>query len=392
MKNSIFNNLEIAFASKSNRDLSFSALIFKLMGSPILVKTSTVAALLAVKFHLPITNLIKTTIFKQFCGGESQEESEKVINTLGRSNIKSILDYSVEGENHESHFENTTQEILRVIALGKSNKNIPVACIKITGIGSFEVLELANSEKPLSEKSKIEFEAIKSRLNRLCSAAQENDVAIYIDAEESWIQNTIDCLVLDMMIKFNKKKAYVFNTLQMYRWDRLDFFKELLSKTTHNNVLLGVKIVRGAYIEKENNRAKDNNYKSPIQQNKKATDQDYDSALAFAIDNIEDIELCAGTHNEESSELLTQLMEEGKIPKNHPHIYFSQLYGMSDHISFNLANLGYNVSKYVPYGPVKSTLPYLIRRAEENTSMTGQIGKELQLIQAEKRRRKGLLN
>jgi len=392
MKNSIFNNLEIAFASKSNRDLSFSAFIFKLMGSPVLVKTSTAAALLAVKFHLPITNLIKATIFKQFCGGESQEESEKVINTLGQSNIKSILDYSVEGENDENHFEYTTQEILRVIALGKSNKNIPAACVKITGIGSFNVLEMANSGKPLSAKNEIKFEAIKSRLNRLCFAAQENDVPIYIDAEESWIQNTIDSMVMDMMLKFNKKKAYVFNTLQMYRWGRLNIFKAWLTETTSNKVLLGVKIVRGAYIEKENNRAKENNYKSPIQPNKKATDQDYNSALAFAINNIEHIELCAGTHNEESSELLTQLMEKRELPKNHPHIYFSQLYGMSDQISFNLANLGYNVSKYVPYGPVKSTLPYLIRRAEENTSMAGQIGKELRLIRDEKKRRKQLLN
>jgi len=267
MKNSIFNNLEIAFASKSNRDLSFSAFIFKLMGRPIIVKISTFAALLAVRFHLPITSLIKSTIFKQFCGGESQEDSEKVINALGQSNIKSILDYSVEGENKESHFEDTTQEILRVIALGKVNKNIPAACVKITGIGSFEILEMANSGEPLFKRNKIEFEAIKSRLNRLCMAAQENDVPIYIDAEESWIQNTIDSMVMDMMLKFNKKKAYVFNTLQLYRWDRLDLFKAWLSKTTSNKVLLGVKIVRGAYIEKENNRAKVNNYKSPIQPN-----------------------------------------------------------------------------------------------------------------------------
>ncbi|MBL4652903.1 MAG: proline dehydrogenase family protein [Flavobacteriales bacterium] len=391
-KKSIFDNLETAFSGKTNADLKFSAFIFQMMSNPFLVKLSTSAALLAVKLHLPITGIVKTTVFKQFCGGESQEESKVVIDKLGQSNVKSILDYSVEGENEESHFEKTTQEILKVIRLGKSNANVPVACIKITGIGSFDILEKVNTGVQLSKEDTIAFDTIKNRLNQLCLAAQQNDVPLYIDAEESWIQDAIDSLSMEMMFKYNAKKAYVFNTIQMYRWDRLDFLKKSLEQTKNNNVKLGVKIVRGAYIEKENKRALEKECKTPIQQSKQATDNDYNAALVFAIDNIDAIEFCAGTHNEHSSELLTQLMKEKNVAKNHPHIYFSQLFGMSDQISFNLASLGYNVSKYVPYGPVKSTLPYLIRRAEENTSMAGQIGKELLLIKEELKRRKMLAN
>ena len=387
---SIFDNLETAFSGKTDTDLKFSAFIFKMMANPILVKLSTSAALLAVKLHLPIAGIIKATIFKQFCGGESQQESETVIDKLGLSNVKSILDYSIEGENEESHFEKTTQEILKVIRLGKKNANIPVACIKITGIGSFEILEKIKIGIQLSKEDATAFDTIKNRLNQLCSAAQQNDVPLYIDAEESWIQDAIDNLTMDMILKYNTDKAYVFNTIQMYRWDRLAFFKKSLEQTKNNNVILGVKIVRGAYIEKENKRAQEKGYKTPIQPSKQETDNDYNAALLFAIENINSVEICAGTHNEHSSELFTKLMEDKNIAKNHPHIYFSQLYGMSDQISFNLASLGYNVSKYVPYGPVKSTLPYLIRRAEENTSMAGQIGKELLLIKEEQKRRKTL--
>ncbi|MBL4624718.1 MAG: proline dehydrogenase family protein [Flavobacteriales bacterium] len=363
-----------------------------MMSNPFLVKLSTTVALLAVRLHLPVKGIIKATIFKQFCGGESQQESEMVINKLGQSNVKSILDYSIEGGNLEHHFEATAQEILQVIELGKSNNNIPIACIKITGIGSFQILEKVNLGIQLSQKDTEAFNKIKNRLDRLCAAAQQNNVPLYVDAEESWIQDAIDSLTMAMMLKYNAKKAYVFNTIQMYRWDRLEFFRKSLDQAENNNVILGVKIVRGAYIEKENKRASEKGYKTPIQASKQATDDDYNYALEFALDHLEQIEICAGTHNEESSDLLTRLMEEKNVAKNHPNIYFSQLYGMSDQISFNLAKLGYNVSKYVPYGPVKSTLPYLIRRAEENTSMSGQIGKELQLIKEEQKRRKLLSN
>ncbi|MDA9563175.1 proline dehydrogenase family protein [Flavobacteriales bacterium] len=387
-KSSIFKNLEAGFASKSDGELRFSAFIFNLMASPFLVKVSTSIALVAVKLHLPISGLIKATIFKQFCGGESRSDSEKVIKKLGNHNVKSILDYSIEGENHDAQFESTTEEIIKVIQHGKSNDNIPVACVKITGIGSFQLLEKVNEKSTLNAQEAASFETIKTRLDRLCSAAQSNGVPLYIDAEESWIQDTIDELVMEMMLRYNTEKAFVFNTLQMYRWDRLSFFKESLKKAKENGIKLGVKIVRGAYIEKENDRAEQKGYRSPIQPSKDATDRDYNTALQFTIDNLDYIEICAGTHNEYSSELLTELMAKKGIANDHPHIYFSQLYGMSDQISFNLASLGYNVSKYVPYGPVNSTLPYLIRRAEENTSMAGQVGNELKLIRKEQKRRK----
>ena len=384
-----FDNLEIAFKSKSDKDLNFSAFIFKLMSNKLITNSLILLTKVALFLRLPISFLIKKTIFKQFCGGESISESIKIAKHLGDSNIGSILDYSIEGESNDAHFEHTMEELLRVVEIAKTNPNIPVTCVKITGIGRFSTLERINSQK-CSDKIKKDFGKIETRLDIICKACHSSDIPIYIDAEESWIQDSIDELCEKMMMKYNSNKAIVFNTLQMYRWDRIEYLSNLIQKAENNSFKLGLKIVRGAYLEKENIRAKELGYLSPMQPNKTATDSDYDKALLKIIQNIHLIELCAGTHNEKSTKYLTKLMKEYNIPNNHPNIYFSQLYGMSDHMSYNLSNAGYNVSKYLPYGPIKSTIPYLIRRAQENTAIAGQLGKELKFILLEKKRRKRL--
>lgn len=382
------DNFKIAFESKSDQDLRFSAFIFKIMSNKIVTDILIILTKIALFLRLPISFIIQKTVFKQFCGGETINESLIIVEKLGQSNIQSILDYSIEGENNEKHFEHTKDEIIRISNLAKNNPNIPVTCIKLTGIGRFETLEKASSGNKLDDKTKGLLDKLILRIDEICFKCAENNTPIYIDAEESWIQPEIDRISEQMMLKYNSKRAIVFNTLQMYRWDRIDYLNKLISFAQENNIKLGLKIVRGAYLETENERAKDMGYKTPIQPNKEATDNDYDKALKIIIENIDLIEVCAGTHNEKSSILLTDLMKEKNLPNNHSHIYFSQLYGMSDHISYNLSNAGYNVSKYLPYGPIKSTVPYLIRRAQENTAIAGQIGKELNFILQEQKRRK----
>lgn len=383
-----FDNLEIAFADKSDKDLLFSELIFRLLSSKFLNTTLISLTKVALYLRLPISPLVKKTIFKQFCGGESINESLQVAKKLGDSGIGSILDYSIEGENNEMHFEHTKTELLKIIKIAKENPHIPVTCIKITGIGKSRILDKKSNAIALNDKEQIEYERMTSRLDEICKCSFDNNVPIYIDAEESWIQPEIDRLAEHMMSKYNKVRAIVFTTTQMYRWDRLEYLKYLINDARAKNYKLGVKIVRGAYLEKENLRAKENDYRTPMQPNKKSTDNDYNLAIELAIKNIDIVEVCAGTHNENSCRILTELLQQNELKNNHPHVYFSQLYGMSDHISYNLSHKGYNVSKYLPYGPIKSTIPYLIRRAAENTAISGQLGKELKFILLEKKRRK----
>ena len=383
-----FENTSIAFKHKSDKELLLSYLIFWLTKSPFLVKFGSRAAKFALAIHLPIKPIIKATVFKQFCGGENREEYSRVIARLGTSGIGAILDYSVEAIKDDIGFETTKAEILSIVEQSKSNKNIPCTCMKMTGIGSFELLEKITSHGVLSEYEEKDWGKIKNRLDERCHASYEAGKPIYIDAEESWIQGAIDILAEEMMAKYNKQKAIVFTTMQFYRWDRLDYFKQLIEKARSRPYKLGAKIVRGAYVEQERERAGKLDYPSPINPTKAATDEEYNKAVKLFIDNIDVVELCLGTHNEYSCILLTQYMAEKNLPNAHPHIYFSQLYGMSDHISYNLANAGYNVSKYLPFGPVKSTLPYLARRAEENTAIAGQMSKELEIIVKERNRRK----
>ena len=384
-----FNNTEIAFLGKSNGDLKRSYWLFKIIGWNWLIKLgpTLLDVFLPLWFPIPI---IKATIFKQFCGGESIEECEKAINDLSSSNVKTILDYSVEGKEEESVFDANVKETLSAIKKAKSNINIPFSVFKPTGFGRFDLLKKVNAKIPLTENEKAELERVKNRINTMCAAGFEMGVPIFIDAEETWIQNPVDEIALEMMRKYNKEKAIVYNTAQMYRWDRIAYLNELKTIAENEGFYIGMKLVRGAYIEQERERAKKMGYEDPMQKNQENTDKDFNLAVKFCVENINRISLCCASHNEKSNLLLIDLLKEHNISIDDNRIYFAQLLGMSDHISNNMGNAGYNVAKYVPYGPVKDVTPYLIRRAEENTSMAGQTGRELSLILNEQKRRKSI--
>ncbi len=391
MNNSIvsFDDTEIAFASKSRSDLNRAFWLFKVISYNWLVKISPPFVNTALALHLPVKGLIRATIFKHFCGGEAIDDCKQTIEELGKYNIGTILDYSVEGKETEKDFEHSLQETLDGIAGAKEDRHIPFSVFKLTGFARMALLEKVNARQELTQTEKEEFDRVKKRVEKICAAADESNVPVFMDAEETWIQEVVDEVAAEMMMKYNRKRVLLYNTIQLYRTDRNSFLEKCFNHAVANNYFLGIKLVRGAYMEKERARAAKMNYPSPIQLDKKSADKDYDDALKFCVDHIDRISICAGTHNEKSSMLLVQLMQQNKIANNHPHICFSQLYGMSDHISFNLAKHGYNVAKYVPYGPVASVLPYLIRRAQENTSVAGQTGRELALILAEKKRRRG---
>ncbi|BBO90510.1 proline dehydrogenase family protein [Desulfosarcina ovata] len=385
-----FDDTQVAFQNKSNGELFLSYLIFSLTKNPLMVNVLSQAAKICLAAGLPVKRLIKSTVFKQFCGGESSREYRQVIATLGRSTIGAILDYSVEGNQDEAGFESTTRELLAVIQEAATNPNIPCTCMKLSAIGAFDLFEAVSAGKRLTTAEQQAWQRIETRLNTICAAAKKSQKPIYIDAEESWVQDAMDRLAETAMARYNTKRAVVYTTLQLYRWDRIDYFEGLIQKARAAGYRLGVKIVRGAYLEKERERALNMGYPSPVNPSKADTDDEYNRAINLFVDNIDVVELCLGTHNEYSCRLLMHRMNEKGVPHNHPHIWFAQLYGMSDNISFNLAKAGYNVTKYLPYGPVESTLPYLTRRAEENTAIAGQMSKELDIIVRERqRRRKG---
>jgi len=383
-----FQNTEIAFASKTPAKLRKAYWLFYSMKYPTLSKFGIKCIKLAFKIGLPISSLIKATIFDQFCGGESIGDCDDAISHLGKSNIGTILDYSVEGEKNEKAFSETANEIIQTILKAKFNPHIPFSVFKLTGIASFDLLQKIQSKEKLTDKEKTEFEDVKLRMNAICKTAYESDVPVFIDAEETWIQHTIDDLAHEMMALYNTEKAIVYNTIQFYRKDGVENIKTAYQKALDNGYCYAVKMVRGAYMEQERARAEDMNYPSPIHDTKKDSDNCYNEGLHFCAQHHKQISFCAGTHNEESSKLLSELIAQYKIVKDSPSVFFAQLYGMSDHISFNLSAKGYNVAKYVPYGPVKSVMPYLFRRAEENTSIAGQTGRELLLIQQEMKRRR----
>jgi len=383
-----FKNTEIAFQHKSDFDLARSYLIFLLTKSPFLVKFLSRTAKLFLSLGLPIEPIIKATVFKQFCGGETREEYQKVIDQLARAGIGAILDYSVEGEGDEAEFEHTAQAIIKTIRAARFADNIPCACMKMTGIGDGSLFAKMTAGQTLSPQEELAWTRLRGRLEAICKQAAESGTPIYIDAEESWIQGAMDELAEEMMQAHNQHSAIVFTTLQLYRTDRVAYFKRLIALAQKKSFRLGVKIVRGAYMEQERDRARRWGYPSPIHPDKPATDRAFDACIHLFVEHIENVEICVGTHNEYSCKLLAGLMAERGIATNHPHIYFSQLYGMSDHISYKLAHDGYNVTKYLPYGPVASTLPYLARRAEENTAIAGQMSKELEIIIQERQRRR----
>lgn len=387
-----FNNTEIAFKHKSNKDLRRAHFLFSVMASPFLVKSGKGLTRFGLNIGLPIKGIIKSTIFEQFCGGETIEECTNTIESMWKHHVGTILDYSVEGKTSAEDFEATTKEIIATIHKGKGNPAIPFAVFKITGIARFSLLELTNAGlEGISEADLKEYHETVERVNRICKEAYDAAVPVFIDAEESWIQDVIDRICHEMILKYNKERAIVFNTVQMYRHDRLEFLKNSIAWARTEGVQYGVKLVRGAYMEKERKRAAENNYPSPIQPNKETCDSDYDCALEFLLEpeNLDQMALCAGSHNEDSSAFLADLISKKGIDKTNKRIYFAQLLGMSDHISYTLASQGYNVAKYVPYGPVKEVIPYLFRRADENTSVKGQTGRELKLIKGEMKRRKG---
>ncbi|GAA4836735.1 proline dehydrogenase family protein [Algivirga pacifica] len=385
-----FADTRIAFSSKSNLELRKSYLLFNSMDYPWLVKLGTSLISTSFKLGLPIKGIVKNTLFNQFCGGESIQDCENTIQKLGKFHIGTILDYSVEGKKSDESFDFTTEEIIRTIVKASQEPNIPFSVFKVTGICAIPILEKLQAGTPLNTQENTEWEKAQQRVLKICETAHHHKVRIFIDAEETWIQAVIDELAFRMMEKFNQKEAIVYNTYQMYLHAKLAQLKTDLDTAATKGYKLGVKLVRGAYMEKESERASTMGYENPIQPSKDACDQDYNAALRFLVENSQYMALCAGTHNEDSSLYLTQLMAQHNISAQHPNFFFAQLYGMSDHISYNLANATYNVAKYVPYGPVKEVMPYLFRRAEENTSIAGQSSRELLLVREEMKRRQQL--
>lgn len=381
-----FQDTSIAFAYKSTQELRKSWWLFKSMQYPCLVKSGPKFVNWALKMGLPVEFLLKEFFFKQFCGGTSLKNIHQTIELLGKYGVYTLLDYAVEGEKTEEGFEKCKEQLTKTIEFAASNPLVCASALKITGIGSFSVLE--NYQKnQMSDSDNLAFSKILQRLNEICKRAYELKQTVYIDAEESWIQDTIDELAEQMMEKYNHEYACVYTTIQCYRKDRLGYFQELLQKSQQKGYILGVKLVRGAYLEKENQRAKEHKYPSPMNPSKDATDKMFNLCAEIAIEHLDNVWLCAGTHNEESCQLIIQQLQSKKISPDDPRIIFAQLFGMSDHISFNLAKAGYRVAKYLPYGPVEKVLPYLFRRAEENSSVKGQSGREFLLIDKELKRR-----
>jgi proline dehydrogenase len=383
----LFNNTQIAFSLKSDSELERAFFLFKLIQSQPMVKIGTAVTNFALKANLPVEGLIRSTVFDHFCGGVTEEDCIPNIEKMYSNGVYSVLDYSVEGKETEEQFDLVKAKTLKNIEFAKKKDAIPFVVFKPTGVGRFSLYQKITEKKLLSNEEKSEWLTVLSRYHEICDKAVKYDVPILIDAEESWMQDAADDLVESLMKKYNVHKAIIFNTLQMYRHDRMEYLIALHQKAVKGNYHIGLKIVRGAYMEKERERAKENNYPSPICNNKNATDKNFNAAIKFMMEH-DKMALFAGTHNEESSYLLLDLAKQFEINPSDQRLWFGQLYGMSDHISFNLAKEGYNTAKYVPFGPVRDVMPYLIRRAEENTSVAGQTSRELNLIKEERVRRK----
>ncbi len=387
--NNLFDNTQIAFSLKSDTELDRAYFLFKLIANEPLVRIGTAVTNFALKASLPVEGLIRATVFDHFCGGVNEDDSLKVVDKLFTKGVSSVLDYSVEGKEEEEQFDTVLEKTLKLIAFAKEKKSIPFAVFKPSGFGRIDLYEEVSLGKKLTPAESEEWNRVVARFEKVCKSSYDSDVALLIDAEESWMQDAVDNLVSAMMVKYNKSKAIVFNTLQMYRWDRLDYLKKLHEKAKQEGFFIGMKLVRGAYMEKENERAIEKGYPTPICDSKEATDENYDAAVKYMVNHLDAMSIFEGTHNEASTYFLMDLMAQKGIKSTDDRIWFGQLYGMSDNISYNLADNGYNVAKYLPFGPVKDVMPYLIRRAEENTSVAGQTSRELAMIKAERNRRKG---
>ena len=382
------SDTRIAFADKSDADLRRAYWLFRVVGNGTLSAVGEALSRFALWLHLPVKGLIKATIFKQFCGGETIAESLRTAEKLAKSGIGTILDHSVEGQDDEEALDDTVTEVLKTIRTAKERGDIPYCVFKPTGISRTQLLADVSAGKLLGPKEQAEWDRVQARMETLCQAAHDADIPLLVDAEESWIQPAIDDLVERMMARFNTNKALVFHTVQLYRHDRLAYLKACHQRAVEGGHHIGMKLVRGAYMEKERDRAEEKGYPSPIHADKAAVDRNYDAALTYCVEHLDRVAVMAGTHNEASSLHLAKLLEERGIAHNDPRVCFAQLLGMSDHISYNLAHAGFRVAKYVPYGPVRKVLPYLIRRADENTAVAGQTGRELRLIMAERERRR----
>lgn len=387
MKN-LFDNTETAFVIRSDSELERAFFLFKLIKSEPLVKIGTAVTKFALKSALPVEGLIRSTVFDHFCGGVNENDCLHVIDKMYEQHVFSVLDYSVEGKEEEEQFESALEKTLSLISFAKEKPSLPFAVFKPTGFGRLKIYQLISEGAELSESEAIEWKSIKDRFAKISKACYDNDVPLLIDAEESWMQDAADTLCEELMETYNRDKVIVYNTLQLYRHDRLEYLKDLHQRAREKGFKLGMKLVRGAYMEKERERAEKYGYMDPICKDKASTDKNFDQVLSYMFHHLDDMSIFCGTHNERSSYLLMDLIEKNGLERSDSRIWFGQLYGMSDHISFNLAKEGFNVAKYLPFGPVKDVMPYLIRRAEENTSVAGQTNRELDLITKEKKRRK----
>lgn len=395
-----FENTETAFAYKSNSELKKARFLFSSMGKEWLVKLGLWITPWALKVGLPVKGIIRNTIFSQFVGGETLEETSSVATKLNKFNVQIILDYGVEGKEGEENYDSAMLQFIKVIEYAATQPNIPFMSVKMTGFARFGLLQKLDDEgnykdiiegkvaiNSLSEDEKQEWQRVVTRLDKICKTARDKNIGVLIDAEETWIQDPVDALTTMMMQKYNIEKAVVYNTAQLYRNDRLQFLKDTNQFARQNNYITGMKLVRGAYMEKERERALEKNYPSPINVDKVATDKEYNGALEFSLNPENNMYTVVGSHNEYSNLYATELMEKYGLPLDSKRVHFSQLYGMSDNITFNLAHAGCNVSKYLPFGPIKDVIPYLMRRAQENSSVSGQTGRELLLIKKELNRR-----
>ena len=387
-QNNQFNNTKVAFALKNNYELSRAYYLFKMLSYQSLVSVGSSLTNVALNLNLPLKGLIRKTVFNHFCGGVNEEDCIPTIDKMYTKKVCSVLDYSVEGKESEVDFDSARDKILDIVRFADEKEAMPIVVFKPTGFGRFALFQKIGEKKALTEEEKQEWTRIVARYDAVCKLASERDVVVLIDGEETWMQDGADDLAEDMMRKYNKQKPLIYNTLQTYRWDRVDYLKEIHARAKQGGFKLGFKIVRGAYMEKERQRAEDMGYKSPICETKQATDDSFNSAMTYILNNLEDISVYIGSHNEESNYMAMEMMAKAGVARDDQRVWFGQLFGMSDHISFNMADLGFNISKYLPFGPVKDVMPYLIRRAQENTSVAGQTGRELSLLMTERSRRK----
>lgn len=385
--NLLFNNTEIAFKLKSDAEVERAYFLFKMIANEPLVRIGTAVTKFALNINLPVEGLIRSTVFDHFCGGVSEKDCMNTVDSLYEANVYSVLDYSVEGKEDEAQFDKTMDKIVELTSFAQNKKAMPFAVFKPTGLGRFELWRKQTENETLTKEEEAEWNRIVNRYETVCKAADDCGVSLLVDAEESWIQDAADTLCEQMMEKYNKERVVVFNTLQCYRWDREEYLHKLHTKAKEKKFRLGFKVVRGAYMEKEHERAEENGYPTPICESKQATDDNFNQVTKYILDNLNDITIYIGTHNEVSCYLAMEIMKTKELEKNDERVWFGQLYGMSDNISYNLASEGFNVSKYMPFGPVKDVMPYLIRRAEENTSVAGQTSRELILLKNERKRR-----